>query len=119
MPAKKTVITGAAGLVGQNLLPLLKRDSLDQIVALDKHPTNTATLRRLHPEIHIVEADLAEKVRGRMNSRAALILSLATPKSVVSTHKNSFVIISRPPNSFWKLLFAIGFRMLLTSRPLS
>jgi nucleoside-diphosphate-sugar epimerase len=61
MPAKKIVITGAAGLVGQNLLPLLKRDSLNQIVALDKHPTNTATLRRLHPEVHIVEGDLAEK----------------------------------------------------------
>jgi uncharacterized protein YbjT (DUF2867 family) len=36
-------------------------------------------------------------------------LSLATPKSVVSTHKSSFVIISRPPNAFWKLLF--GYRV--------
>src|ERR1700710_1908486 len=60
MPAKKIVITGAAGLVGQNLLPLLKRNSLNQIVALDKHPTNTAILRRLHPEIRVVEVDLAE-----------------------------------------------------------
>ena len=60
MPARKIVVTGAAGLVGQNLIPLLKQRTFSQIVALDKHPTNTATLRRLHPEIRIVEADLAE-----------------------------------------------------------
>jgi len=60
MPAKKIVVTGAAGLVGQNLLPLLKQRSNAEIVALDKHPTNTATLRRLHPELRVVEADLAE-----------------------------------------------------------
>jgi len=46
--------------VGQNLLPLLKQRSNAEIVALDKHPTNTATLRRLHPELRVVEADLAE-----------------------------------------------------------
>jgi nucleoside-diphosphate-sugar epimerase len=60
MPAKRIVVTGAAGLVGQNLLPLLKQRSNAEIVALDKHPTNTATLRRLHPELRVVEADLAE-----------------------------------------------------------
>lgn len=60
MPAKKIVVTGAAGLVGQNLLPLLKQKNVGEIVALDKHPTNTATLRRLHPELRVVEADLAE-----------------------------------------------------------
>lgn len=60
MPAKKIVVTGAAGLVGQNLLPLLKQRSVAEIVALDKHPTNTATLRRLHPEVRVIEADLAE-----------------------------------------------------------
>ncbi|HSY68983.1 MAG TPA: NAD(P)-dependent oxidoreductase [Edaphobacter sp.] len=60
MPAKRIVVTGAAGLVGQNLLPLLKQRSNVEIVALDKHPTNTATLRRLHPELRVVEADLAE-----------------------------------------------------------
>ncbi len=46
--------------MGQNLLPLLKQRSNVEIVALDKHPTNTATLRRLHPELRVVEADLAE-----------------------------------------------------------
>jgi nucleoside-diphosphate-sugar epimerase len=60
MSARKIVISGAAGLVGQNLIPLLKQRNLGEIIALDKHPTNTATLRRLHPEIRVVEADLAE-----------------------------------------------------------
>lgn len=61
MPVKKIVITGAAGLVGQNLLPRLKQDKLHEIVAIDKHPSNIAILRRLHPELRIVEADLAER----------------------------------------------------------
>ena len=52
-------ITGAAGLVGQNLIPRLKASGFTDIVAVDKHPTNTATLRRLHPDIQVIEANLA------------------------------------------------------------
>jgi len=56
----KIVVTGAAGLVGQNLIVSLKQKPDVEIVALDKHPSNTATLQRLHPEITVIEADLAE-----------------------------------------------------------
>ena len=56
----KIVVTGAAGLVGQNLVPRLKARGHADIVALDKHPANTATLRRLHPDIEVIEADLAQ-----------------------------------------------------------
>ena len=31
-----------------------------EIVAIDKHPTNTETLRRLHPNLRVIHADLAE-----------------------------------------------------------
>lgn len=55
----RIAVTGAAGLVGQNLIPRLKTRSLSNIVAVDKHPANTAILRRLHPDIHVIEADLA------------------------------------------------------------
>jgi nucleoside-diphosphate-sugar epimerase len=55
----KIVVTGAAGLVGQNLIPRLKARAGTHIVALDKHKANTAILRRLHPEIKTIEADLA------------------------------------------------------------
>ena len=55
----KIALTGAAGLVGQNLIPRLKARGYANIVALDKHPTNTAILRRLHPDIAVIETDLA------------------------------------------------------------
>ena len=60
MSSRKIVITGAAGLVGQNLIPRLESKNLGDLVAIDKHPTNTETLRRLHPNLHVVHADLAE-----------------------------------------------------------
>jgi nucleoside-diphosphate-sugar epimerase len=59
-PSDKIVITGGAGLVGQNLIVRLKQRGLTRLVAIDKHPANTATLRRLHPDITVVDADLAE-----------------------------------------------------------
>jgi nucleoside-diphosphate-sugar epimerase len=55
----RIAVTGAAGLVGQNLIPRLKAHQYTDIVAIDKHPPNTAILRRLHPDIRIIEADLA------------------------------------------------------------
>ena len=55
----KIAVTGAAGLVGQNLIPRLKARGYRNIIALDKHRANTATLRRLHRDIGVVETDLA------------------------------------------------------------
>src|SRR5947209_17638864 len=55
----KIALTGAAGLVGQNLVPRLKQRGYGHIVAIDKHPANTAILRRLHPDVTVIEADLA------------------------------------------------------------
>ena len=43
----KIAITGAAGLVGQNLIPRLKARGYGAIVAIDKHPAHTQILRRL------------------------------------------------------------------------
>ncbi|MBO9187772.1 NAD-dependent epimerase/dehydratase family protein [Rhizobium sp. L80/93] len=56
---EKIVITGAAGLVGQNVIARLKGTPGLKIVGIDKHPSNTALLRSLHPEIEVIEADLA------------------------------------------------------------
>lgn len=53
------VITGGAGLVGQNLIVAMKATGCRNIVAIDKHKANTAILRRLHPDIMVIEADLA------------------------------------------------------------
>lgn len=61
MPDKnsKIVITGAAGLVGQNLIVELKSQGFTQLVAIDKHAYNLGILRRLHPDVRAVEADVA------------------------------------------------------------
>ncbi|MEB3269954.1 MAG: NAD(P)-dependent oxidoreductase, partial [Leptolyngbya sp.] len=56
----RVLVTGAAGLVGQNLIASLKRNPSLSLVAMDKHPANTAILRQLHPDIEVHEVDLAE-----------------------------------------------------------
>jgi nucleoside-diphosphate-sugar epimerase len=62
MPSdQRIVITGAAGLIGQNLIARLARRGVHSIVGIDKHPANTATLARLHPAITVIEADLAQR----------------------------------------------------------
>ena len=55
----RVVVTGAAGLVGQNLIPRLKARGYTDIVAIDKHRANTRTLAGLHPDVRVVEADLS------------------------------------------------------------
>ena len=58
--AIKIALTGAAGLVGQNLIPRLKARGYANILALDKHKANVAILRQLHPDVMVIEADLAK-----------------------------------------------------------
>ena len=62
---RRVVVTGAAGLVGQNLIPRLMAQGITDIVAIDKHPANTAILRGCHPDIRIVRADLADRASGK------------------------------------------------------
>jgi nucleoside-diphosphate-sugar epimerase len=59
-PNAKIVLTGAAGLVGQNLVVELRRQGYTQLVAIDKHAHNLAILRALHPQVETIHADLAE-----------------------------------------------------------
>lgn len=54
------VITGGAGLVGQNLIHMLRRQGYTRIVSIDKHVKNSDIIRKLHPEVTVVDADLAE-----------------------------------------------------------
>jgi nucleoside-diphosphate-sugar epimerase len=56
---KTVIVTGAAGLVGQNLIPRLKSRGW-RVIGVDKHPTNTQRLRELHPDIRVIETDLAQ-----------------------------------------------------------
>ena len=57
----KLVLTGAAGLVGQNLVVELEARGYRNIVAIDKHAYNLGILKKLHPNVRCVHADLAEE----------------------------------------------------------
>ncbi len=59
--ADKIILPGGAGLVGQNLVVRLKARGYTNLVILDKHRANLEVLRRLHPELTIDYADLAER----------------------------------------------------------
>jgi nucleoside-diphosphate-sugar epimerase len=56
----KVVLTGAAGLVGQNLVVELAARDYSNLVAIDKHAYNLSILQQLHPSVRCVLADLAE-----------------------------------------------------------
>jgi nucleoside-diphosphate-sugar epimerase len=56
----KILLPGGAGLVGQNLIVLLKQRGYHNLVVIDKHRQNTAILRQLQPDIEVIEADLAD-----------------------------------------------------------
>lgn len=56
----KIVLTGAAGLVGQNLVVELKAQGYTHLVAIDKHAANLQILQQLHPDVECIHADLAE-----------------------------------------------------------
>lgn len=61
MANQKIVITGAAGLVGQNLIIQLKAAGFKNIVGIDKHVHNSKTLCQLHPDIQVVTADISKE----------------------------------------------------------
>lgn len=59
-PSDKLLLFGGAGLVGQNLIVLLKEQGYTRLTVIDKHRANLDILRGLHPEIEVIEADMAE-----------------------------------------------------------
>lgn len=56
----RVIVTGAAGLVGQNLVLMLRERGYRDIVAIDKHAQNLEVLHGLAPQAQVVAADLAE-----------------------------------------------------------
>lgn len=57
----KIVVTGAAGLLGQNTILLLKEKGYHNIVAIDRHHENIDILRNLNPDLQIIDADLTKE----------------------------------------------------------
>jgi nucleoside-diphosphate-sugar epimerase len=59
--SQKIVITGAAGLVGQNLTIMLREMGYRHLVAIDKQKNNLALLGQLNSGVRTVLADVAEE----------------------------------------------------------
>lgn len=57
---KRVVITGGAGLVGHNLVFILKQSGYTNIQVIDKHGGNISIFRELYPDIDALHADLAQ-----------------------------------------------------------
>jgi nucleoside-diphosphate-sugar epimerase len=57
---QKIILPGGAGLVGQNLVAILKQHGYKNLVVLDKHRSNLEILKKSHLDIVIEYADLAE-----------------------------------------------------------
>ena len=76
---RKIVITGAAGLVGQNLIQRLIAAGFQDIVAIDKNPHNCEILARLQPGVEVVVADLAADKgwENHLRNCAALVVGHA------------------------------------------
>ena len=60
MQQKKIIVTGAAGLVGQNLVQMLVKSEFF-VVALDKNEHNLSLLKKINPNVKCVVADCSQQ----------------------------------------------------------
>jgi nucleoside-diphosphate-sugar epimerase len=86
----KLVLTGAAGLVGQNLVVELVARGYRNLVAIDKHAYNLDVLHRLHPSVRCVLADLAEP-GGWADEFAGAACVVQLHAQITSKHQEIFV----------------------------
>lgn len=89
----KLVITGAAGLIGQNLVPLLTKD-FKEVVCIDKHEENLELLKNLNPNIIAVQADCSEDGWQQHLAGADVLITMAAQISARDSelfYKNSFL----------------------------
>jgi nucleoside-diphosphate-sugar epimerase len=86
----RLVVTGAAGLVGQNLIVELRARGYANIVAIDKHAYNLDVLRRLHPEVRTLLADLAEP-GGWMDEIAGATCVIQLHAQITGKHAEPFI----------------------------
>lgn len=71
---QKIVLTGSAGLVGQNLIVEMKRQGFTNLVAIDKHAHNLEILHNLHPDVEVILADLTEPGHWRQAFAGARVV---------------------------------------------
>ncbi|MFH1398666.1 MAG: NAD-dependent epimerase/dehydratase family protein [Candidatus Woesearchaeota archaeon] len=83
---EKVVVTGAAGLVGQNLMfELGKYD----VLAVDKHEHNLAILKKYHPEVKTLCVDLSSYGEWEKGFKADYLIILHA--HIVDRYSDAFV----------------------------
>lgn len=90
MKKKRIVITGAAGLIGQNLVVRLKDRDDVELICIDKHKENSEIFRQVHPEVELIEADMAEKGTWQDHFRDADVVVM-NHAQIGSLKKQDFV----------------------------
>jgi nucleoside-diphosphate-sugar epimerase len=100
----KIILTGAAGLVGQNLIVQLKNKGYRNLVAIDKHAYNLEILKKLHSEVETICADLAD--RGDWQN-AFVDASCVIMLQAQITGKNSALFVRNNIESTERVLEAI------------
>jgi nucleoside-diphosphate-sugar epimerase len=85
MKQKTIIVTGAAGLVGQNLVPMLVQQK-HRILAIDRNAHNLALLQRLNPSVQCIRADVSGRGPWESEFRDADIViqlhaQIAAPKA--------------------------------------
>ncbi|RZA36203.1 MAG: NAD-dependent epimerase/dehydratase family protein [Lysobacteraceae bacterium] len=95
----RIVITGAAGLVGQNLVVELESQGYTNLLCIDKHGYNLGILESLHPGIQTLHADLAESGTWEQALRGAdcviLLHAQITGKHAATFVRNSIEATAR------------------------
>lgn len=87
----RIVITGAAGLLGQNTILLLKEKGYYNIMAIDKHHENIEILRKLNPELEIIEADLSENKEQWQKGFEGADILLQMHAQITSLYPDEFI----------------------------
>src|SRR5262245_27473158 len=69
------VVTGAAGLVGQNLALVLRENGYTDFTCIDKHADNLRLLAQINPGVNAIKADLAsDDVRNQLTGADCVIV---------------------------------------------
>jgi nucleoside-diphosphate-sugar epimerase len=120
---QRIVLPGGAGLVGQNLIVRLKEKGYNNLLVIDKHRANLATLAELHPDVQTELSDLslpgdwqkyvrdadvvillqaqigginfADFERNNIESTRLILASIKTGKTPYLVHVSSSVVESR------------------------
>ena len=87
----KIVVTGASGMLGQNVVLLLTEQGYNNIVAIDKHSENSKTLQTLNPSVKVVSADLANGGEWENEFENATVI-LILHAQITSLYREEFVV---------------------------